>query len=208
MRCSKGPARRAADEGGVARGCERRERRYREDRARVVRLARRGRGESDEGLPTRARGCRKREDAVIPVSSQMNPAAGWIFPTEKGTLHKGSPLRDLLDAACTACGTKRRVTCHGLRHTANDLLRRITDGEVVRAILGHSTAAMTHHYSHVDEGEKRIAAMRVLEVVTGGKNGSERGDPGRDGGCDRVKTGSARHATVLEDRPFGAIAKW
>jgi hypothetical protein len=54
-------------------------------------------------------------------------------------------------------------------HTANDLLRRVADGEVVRAIIGHSTVAMTHHYSHVDEGEKRVAATRVLEVVMGGK---------------------------------------
>jgi hypothetical protein len=28
---------------------------------------------------------------------------------------------------------------------------------------------MTHHYSHVDEHEKRTAATRVLDVVTGGK---------------------------------------
>jgi integrase len=95
--------------------------------------------------------------------------AGWVFPTENGTLHKGSPLRRVLDAACKACETKHRVTCHGLRHTANDLLRRVADGEVVRAIIGHSTVAMTHHYSHVDEGEKRVAANRVLEVVLGGK---------------------------------------
>jgi NAD(P)H-hydrate repair Nnr-like enzyme with NAD(P)H-hydrate dehydratase domain len=65
------------------------------------------------------------------------------------------------------------VTCHGLRHTANDLLRRVADGEVVRAILGHSTVAMTHHYSHVDEGEKLIAASRVFEVVMGGKTSTE-----------------------------------
>lgn len=96
-------------------------------------------------------------------------AAGWIFPTHKGTLHKGSPLRDVLDAACAACETKRRVTAHGLRHTANDVLRRVTDPEVVRAIIGHSTPQMTHHYSHVDEHEKQTATTRALDVVTGGK---------------------------------------
>lgn len=96
-------------------------------------------------------------------------AEGWIFPTEKGTLHKGSPLRDVLDAACAECKTKRRITTHGLRHTANDLLRRVADGEVVRAIIGHSTPQMTHHYSHVDETEKRTAATRAFAVMTGGK---------------------------------------
>jgi integrase len=102
-------------------------------------------------------------------------ANGWIFPTEKGTLHKGSPLRKLLDAACKECKTARRITPHGLRHTANDLLRRVADGEVVRAIIGHSTPQMTHHYSHVDEGEKQLAASRVFDVIAGGKGGIKGG---------------------------------
>ena len=40
---------------------------------------------------------------------------------------------------------------------------------MTRAIVGHSTAQMPHHYSHVDEGEKRAAAALVLDVATGGK---------------------------------------
>ena len=94
---------------------------------------------------------------------------GWVFPTEAGTLHKGSPLRRVLDEACAAAGVGRKVTPHGLRHTANDLLRRVASAEVTRAIVGHATEQMTHHYSHVDEGEKREAAARVFEVVRGGK---------------------------------------
>ncbi len=100
--------------------------------------------------------------------------AGWIFPTEAGTLHKGSPLRRVLDAACAAASVGRRVTPHGLRHTANDLLRRVASAEVTRAIVGHATAQMTHHYSHVDEAEKRAAAARVLDVVRGGKRVEKR----------------------------------
>lgn len=49
--------------------------------------------------------------------------------------------------------------CHGLRHTANDLPRRVASGEVVRAIIGHAATAMTHHDSHVGEIEKRVAAI-------------------------------------------------
>jgi integrase len=55
-------------------------------------------------------------------------AAGWIFPTERGTLHKGYPLRDVLDAACAACKTKRRITPHGLRHTASRSRPRESSG--------------------------------------------------------------------------------
>jgi hypothetical protein len=64
----------------------------------------------------------------------------------------------------------------------------------------------SHHYSHVDEGEKRVAAMRVLEVVTGDKTAPKEGS----------KRGSrVRHRRKPFPRPlkcarrfaFGAIAK-
>lgn len=98
-------------------------------------------------------------------------AEGWIFPTERGTLHRGTPLRDVLDAACAACATERRITTHGLRHTANDLLRRCAAGDVVRAITGHATEAMTHHYSHIDEAEKLAAQQRAFGVVAATTSG-------------------------------------
>ena len=63
------------------------------------------------------------------------------------------------------CGVRNQAPDHDawfVRHIANDLLRRVADGDVVRAIIGHSTEQMTHHYSHVDETEKRAAAMRAF----------------------------------------------
>lgn len=59
--------------------------------------------------------------------------------------HHGSPLRDVLDAGCKKAKIERRFTPHGLRPTANDLLRRVAGGDVVRSILGHATPQMTHH---------------------------------------------------------------
>jgi integrase len=109
--------------------------------------------------------------------------AGWIFPNEAGNLHKGSPLRHVLDEACAAASVGRRVTPHGLRHTANDLLRRVASAEVTRAIVGHATEQMTHHYSHVDEIEKRAAAARVLDVLNGGK-GVETGVADREAAAE------------------------
>jgi len=74
----------------------------------------------------------------------------------------------VLTRACAEVNTGRRVTPHGLRHTANDLLRRHATAEVTRAIVGHSTERMTHHYSHVDELEKRAAVERSFAAVAGG----------------------------------------
>lgn len=48
---------------------------------------------------------------------------------------------------------------------ANDLLRRVASGEVTRAITGHMTVAMTEHYSHVDQAEKKAAVEGMLRLV-------------------------------------------
>lgn len=72
-------------------------------------------------------------------------------------------LRD----ACVRAGLEP-ISWHELRHTANDLLRRVAAGDVVRAITGHSTASMTEHYSHVDQREKGVAMDRVVESLNVG----------------------------------------
>jgi integrase len=99
----------------------------------------------------------------------------------------GTPLlgeeKGALTRALRAVGITRRVTVHGMRHTANDLLRRVASAEVTRAITGHVTERMTEHYSHVDAGEKRVAASRVLAML-GPKTGGETGGD-RNGGEER-----------------------
>ena len=47
--------------------------------------------------------------------------------------------------------------------------RHVANGEVVRAIIGHAMEAMTHHYSHVGEDEKREAVARVFAIVKAGE---------------------------------------
>ena len=64
-------------------------------------------------------------------------------------------------------GVSRRFSSHGLRRTANDLIRRIASGEVTGAITGHMTEAMTEHYSHVDVGEKKAAVDGIRHNVSG-----------------------------------------
>jgi hypothetical protein len=49
---------------------------------------------------------------------------------------------------------------------------------VTQAIVGHSTAAMHLHYSHVDAGEKRAAVGRVVSLI--------RSTPGLDGGDEGI----------------------
>jgi len=110
------------------------------------------------------------EHRVLLVTTQ-HPGlrAGWVFPSSSGTPKSSASIRPALLAALADAGVRRRQTVHGLRRTFNDLLRQLTSGEVVRSMTGHSSAAMTGHYSHVDAKEKSAAVSRAFEVIRGGE---------------------------------------
>lgn len=88
---------------------------------------------------------------------------GLVFPTLTGELHRGTPLRKVLQRACKEAGIDIRFTTHGLRRTWNNIARKHAEGMVVRSIVGHVDEAMTEHYSMVDADEKRAAAEAVAE---------------------------------------------
>ena len=90
---------------------------------------------------------------------------GLIFPTKTGELHRGTPLANVLRAACKRAGINIRFTPHGLRRTWNNIARQVAEGMVVRSMIGHADEAMTEHYSMVLDDEKRKAATAVAERV-------------------------------------------
>lgn len=89
---------------------------------------------------------------------------GWLFPARGGELHRGTPLRAVVDRACAAAGV-RRITVHGLRRTYNNLARQLAAREVVKSITGHATDAMLEHYSIVGDHEKKRLTEAVIEAV-------------------------------------------
>lgn len=90
----------------------------------------------------------------------MRRARGLVFPTRKGTMHRGSPLRAVIDKACAAAGV-RRITTHGLRRTFNNQGRQVASREVLKATTGHATDEMLEHYSLVGADEKVALARAV-----------------------------------------------
>jgi integrase len=89
---------------------------------------------------------------------------GPIFPTRQGTLHKGTPLKKVLDKACAKAKVPRTTT-HGLRRTFNNLARRDTSALVLKSITGHSTDAMMEHYSMVGTDEKTVVSRAVGTLI-------------------------------------------
>jgi integrase len=87
-----------------------------------------------------------------------------VFPSRHGRLHRGTPLRKVLNKACKDAGIPR-VTTHGMRRTFNDLARRSTSALVLKAITGHTTDTMMEHYSMVDASEKTAVSRALAERI-------------------------------------------
>jgi integrase len=117
---------------------------------------------------------RSRRQVPIPWAMGAPLAEGWratggtgdalVFPSRTGGLHKGSPLRRVLEEACEAAGVPT-ITPHGLRRTWNDILRRVTSKEVAKEMIGHATDVMHGHYSRIDSNEKAEATRRAVALV-------------------------------------------
>lgn len=99
------------------------------------------------------------------ASQHPGLAAGLIFPTQRGTLHKGTPMGKVIRRTLAKAGIEVHLTTHGLRRTFNDLARRVATGQVVRAIVGHTTEAMTGHYSVIGTDEKHAVQTAVIHLV-------------------------------------------
>lgn len=108
------------------------------------------------------------------ASEHPNVASGFMFPAERTVLHTQSgPLGKVLRDACTAAGVAPPARLvHALRRGFNDALRVVATGEVVRAMTGHVTPAMTESYSTVQLAEKRVAVRRGLAHVVGPAGGA------------------------------------
>lgn len=99
--------------------------------------------------------------------------SGWMFPARTGKPHHSpASWRKAFCDCLTKMNIDRRFASHGLRRTANNLLRQLASAQVTRAITGHATEAMTDLYSHVDRKEKHAAVVSMLTLVRGTGEGS------------------------------------
>lgn len=69
-------------------------------------------------------------------------------------------------AICERAGLPR-ITTHGLRHsTASILLAEGVPIEVIKSLLGHTSATMTQHYARPEDDMKRAALERLGRAVS------------------------------------------
>lgn len=155
---------------------------------------------------------KKRAPGVIPVEPELaevlrehrarleaakapGVAAGWMFPSDEGTLRTPNSLDWALEKCLKAAKVKRRFTVHGLRYTFTDLIRLSkADAVVRRALTGHVTEEMQRHYSNVGTDEKRAAIAGAIQLLANTSQQAEN-DERRANGTESVNSGvnSARN---------------
>ena len=90
-----------------------------------------------------------------------------VFPSTEGGYRFSNVLTKPLSRSAARAGLDKHVTAHTMRRTFNNLARQAAGDIVARAMTGHSTEAMTEHYSHVTLEEKTRAITKVLGFVVG-----------------------------------------
>lgn len=93
-------------------------------------------------------------------------ASELLFPAEDGRLRSRSALKKPFQCVASTLGLKKHVSPKAMRRTFNDLARAAEVKDIVtRAISGHATETMQHHYSSVGAAEKQTAIAKVIELA-------------------------------------------
>ena len=100
------------------------------------------------------------------LTTPEQQASLLLFPAEDGGFRSRSALKKPFVAVATAIGLTKHVSPKAMRRTFQDLARAAEVKDIVtRAISGHATETMQHHYSSVGAAEKQIAIAKVIELA-------------------------------------------
>lgn len=90
----------------------------------------------------------------------------YLFPSETGGMRSRSALDKPFASVCAAIDLPLKLTPKGMRRTFQDLARSAGVADVVtRAISGHATETMQHHYSTVGADEMRAAVAKIAALA-------------------------------------------
>ncbi len=129
------------------------------------------------------------------LTTPEQKASELLFPAEDGGFRSRSALKKPFVAVATAVGLKKHLSPKAMRRTFQDLARAAEVKDIVtRAISGHATENMQHHYSTVAADEKTVAIAKVIELA-GVRKAMARGASARggmQGGMHRPRNSKAR----------------
>ena len=98
-------------------------------------------------------------------SSQMSQQFHELL-VDAGIVPARIPKNKSAGKGRSAAREKTEVSFHSLRHTATSLLKAAGVSEsVTRDIIGHESAAISRHYTHVEEDAKRAAIEKLPDLT-------------------------------------------
>jgi integrase/recombinase XerD len=124
------------------------------DSARMVLMVRQGKGGKDRLLPLSPRLL----EELRTYWRKYRPT-DWLFPSKTAAGHLSvSAVQRACHRAVLACGFRKKVSMHTLRHSyATHLLEAGTDLVTLQRLLGHGHLATTTRYLHVSDQRLRSA---------------------------------------------------
>lgn len=89
-----------------------------------------------------------------------------LFPSVVGGFMGPTTLLDPFDKVAKAIGLTKHITPRAMRRTFQDLARAAQVNDLVtRAVSGHATETMQHHYSTVNPSEVRDGLAKVISLA-------------------------------------------
>ncbi len=89
----------------------------------------------------------------------------YVFNGENGGRYSETSIRNILRAACTKAGVRKKVTPHTLRHSyATHMLENGVDIRYIQELLGHSRPETTMIYAHVAQ-KKLVNIKSPLDII-------------------------------------------
>ncbi len=100
------------------------------------------------------------------LSTDEMRSSELLFPAEDGRFRSRSALKKPFATVAKALELKQHISPRAMRRTFQDLARAAEVKDLVtRAISGHATETMQHHYSTVAADEKQRAIAKVIDLA-------------------------------------------
>lgn len=108
----------------------------------------------------------REHQGLMDMRGNPGRSGGLIFPATNGGYRLPSSVSKGWGTVSRTMELDWVVTPHDLRRSYQNLLRQANVNQIVQqALMGHSSDAMTEHYSHVGMEEKRQAQSKVVDFL-------------------------------------------
>ena len=129
-------------------------------------MAVRGKGSTEHDLPLNSQSTALLATWIADRKRMSKEGEDALFVSSRGTRISIRTVQRLVESLRRATGTKKRFSCHSLRHgTATIALTMGIDISTVAELLRHSNLNTTRRYAHLVDVRRRDAVNRLGATI-------------------------------------------